>query len=93
MRSSPAAASAAATSTAGEFGFGRAQQAEGVTNADQADTLTSLNCDLAQGYYWSEPQSADTITKLLERGTIRPGAAQQIDWKAPATAAFGSTMR
>jgi diguanylate cyclase (GGDEF)-like protein len=59
--------------------------AEGVTNADQADTLTSLNCDLAQGYYWSEPQSADTITKLLERGTIRPGSAQQIDWKAPAT--------
>ena len=54
--------------------------------ADQAETLTTLNCDLAQGYYWSEPQSADTITKLLERGTIRPGASQQIDWKAPATA-------
>jgi len=60
--------------------------AEGVTNADQADTLSSLDCDLAQGYYWSEPQSAETITKLLERGTIRPGATQQIDWKAPATA-------
>ena len=60
--------------------------AEGVANADQADTLTSLNCDLAQGYFWSEPQPVDTITKLLERGTIRPGASQQIDWKAPATA-------
>ncbi len=60
--------------------------AEGVTNADQADTLTSLNCDLAQGYFWSEPQSADTITKLLAKGTIRPGVTKRIDWKAPATA-------
>ena len=59
--------------------------AEGVTNADQADTLTTLNCDLAQGYFWSEPQSFDTISQLLVKGSIRPGAAQQIDWKAPAT--------
>lgn len=60
--------------------------AEGVATADQAETLSSLDCDLAQGYYWSEPQSPETITRLLEKGTIRPGGGKQIDWKAPATA-------
>jgi diguanylate cyclase (GGDEF)-like protein len=60
--------------------------AEGVDNADQATTLATLNCDLGQGYYWSQPQSLDTIEKLIGQGTIRPSAnrAKKIDWKAPA---------
>ena len=60
--------------------------AAGVDNADQAATLAGLNCDLAQGHYWSSAQPPDTIEKLLQRGTIRPSAnrAKKIDWKAPA---------
>ncbi len=60
--------------------------AEGVDNAEQAATLASLNCDLAQGYYWSQPQPLDSIEKVIARGSIRPAAsrAKKIDWKAPA---------
>ena len=59
--------------------------AEGVDNAEQAAALDGLGCDLAQGYYWSQPQSFDSIAKLLSRGSIRPSAnrAKKIDWKAP----------
>lgn len=61
--------------------------AEGVDSAEQAAALAGLNCDLAQGYYWSQPQPLDAIEQLLARGTIRPAAnrAKKIDWKAPAT--------
>lgn len=60
--------------------------AEGVDTAEQATTLASLNCDLAQGYYWSQPLPLDSIEKVIERGAIRPAAsrAKKIDWKAPA---------
>jgi EAL domain-containing protein (putative c-di-GMP-specific phosphodiesterase class I) len=62
--------------------------AEGVDNADQAATLSGIDCDLGQGYYWSHPVPRDSIEKLLERGTIRPSAnrAKKIDWKAPTVA-------
>lgn len=56
--------------------------AEGVDDAAQAETLKGLNCDLAQGYYWSRPAPIETMDKLIERGTVRPGsgADKKIDW-------------
>jgi diguanylate cyclase (GGDEF)-like protein len=61
--------------------------AEGVDDAEQARALAGLNCDLGQGYYWSQPQPLEAIEKLLERGGIRPAAnrAKKIDWKAPSS--------
>ena len=37
--------------------------AEGVETTDILDKLKELNCDLAQGYYFSRPMSADEITQ------------------------------
>ena len=53
--------------------------------AEQANALGTLDCDLAQGYYWSQPQPVETIEKMIGLGTIRPSTnrAKKIDWKAP----------
>jgi EAL domain-containing protein (putative c-di-GMP-specific phosphodiesterase class I) len=41
--------------------------AEGVETAEQLAMLRKLRCEYAQGYYFSEPVSADEAGALLER--------------------------
>jgi EAL domain-containing protein (putative c-di-GMP-specific phosphodiesterase class I) len=41
--------------------------AEGVEQAEQADRLRSLDCDIGQGYYFSRPLPRDAITALLRQ--------------------------
>jgi diguanylate cyclase (GGDEF)-like protein/PAS domain S-box-containing protein len=41
--------------------------AEGVETAQQAEELRRLGCDIAQGYWFSRPVSADAITEMLQR--------------------------
>jgi diguanylate cyclase (GGDEF)-like protein len=50
--------------------LGIATVAEGVETIEQVDRLRQLNCDLAQGYYFSHPQPPYVITDLLSRSTI-----------------------
>jgi len=56
--------------------------AEGVDSELQAKTLKSLQCDLAQGYYYSHPQSVDVVERMLRKGKVIPGEAQKksVDW-------------
>ena len=49
--------------------LGIATVAEGVDNAEQVDRLRALNCDLAQGNYFSQPQPPYVITELLGRSS------------------------
>ncbi|MFN7150097.1 MAG: putative bifunctional diguanylate cyclase/phosphodiesterase [Microthrixaceae bacterium] len=51
--------------------LGKVCIAEGVETADQADALTALGCDSAQGYLFSEPLTADEVTELLVAATRR----------------------
>lgn len=41
--------------------------AEGVENQEQADTLRTLGCDLAQGYHLGRPLVASAALELLTR--------------------------
>ena len=45
--------------------LGKVCIAEGVETVEQADALTALGCDSAQGYLFSEPLAADEVTELL----------------------------
>ena len=45
--------------------------AEGVETAEQAARLKALNCDLAQGHYFSGPLSAEEASDLLADGYNR----------------------
>jgi diguanylate cyclase (GGDEF)-like protein/PAS domain S-box-containing protein len=49
--------------------------AEGVESARQADELRRLGCDIAQGYWFSRPVSADAITALLQRYAALPACS------------------
>lgn len=40
--------------------------AEGIESEAQVQALTNMNCDLGQGYYFSEPLSAAQLTTLME---------------------------
>jgi diguanylate cyclase (GGDEF)-like protein len=44
--------------------------AEGVEEADQVAHLRKLGCDLAQGYFFARPQSAEDLERQLEAGMI-----------------------
>jgi EAL domain-containing protein (putative c-di-GMP-specific phosphodiesterase class I) len=51
--------------------------AEGVETEEQVALLRSMNCDLAQGYYFSHPQPPDVIAHLMERHANRQ------EWRPP----------
>lgn len=63
--------------------LGIATVAEGVETAEQVERLRELNCDLAQGYYFSHPQPPYVITELLSR-TSADG-----EWSPSASLAAG----
>lgn len=62
--------------------LGMTAVAEGVDSAIQAETLKSLTCDLAQGYYYSQPQPVDVVERMIRKGKVTPGEAQKksVDW-------------
>ena len=41
--------------------------AEGVENIEQVEFLKSVNCDIAQGYYYSKPVPQDEFEELLKK--------------------------
>jgi diguanylate cyclase (GGDEF)-like protein/PAS domain S-box-containing protein len=45
--------------------------AEGVENVAQQDFLVQQGCDLAQGYYYSTPESADKLTPYLRTSLLK----------------------
>ena len=47
--------------------------AEGVETREQLELLSQMNCDIAQGYFFSKPVSAADFTKLLEIETSKFG--------------------
>jgi len=47
--------------------------AEGVEAADQVSLLRSLRCDVGQGFYFGEPQSAARIAGMLAAGPLAGG--------------------
>jgi len=51
--------------------------AEGVETEEQVEYLRSVNCDLAQGWYFSAPQPPDVITELLDQ------AGGEDEWRPP----------
>jgi diguanylate cyclase (GGDEF)-like protein len=53
--------------------------AEGVQHEDQVTQLRAMNCDLAQGWYFSEPQTPDVIGQLLES----TGSNSNNEWTPP----------
>lgn len=57
--------------------------AEGVDAKAQADALQSLGCDLAQGFYFSQPRPVAAAEMLIKKGRVVPGEDQKqsIDWK------------
>jgi len=51
--------------------------AEGVETEQQVEVLRGLNCDLAQGYYFSHPQPPDVISHLMEEN------GNKQEWRPP----------
>jgi diguanylate cyclase len=62
-------------------GFGLTVVAEGVETAEQLETLASLSCDYAQGYYFSRPRPVAELTSFLSgahRGPAGAGTDPQV---------------
>ncbi len=54
--------------------------AEGVENATQVEHLRRMGCDLAQGYFFSEPIASEEATALLANGPpwdLGPGSTEK----------------
>jgi len=45
--------------------------AEGVEEAEEAALLSSLNCDTAQGYFFSSPVTEEFLYSMLEKRNPR----------------------
>jgi diguanylate cyclase (GGDEF)-like protein len=58
--------------------MGIAAVAEGVETEDQADTLTRLGCQIAQGFYFSHPLRAEDFDALLDRHFARAEAPGEV---------------
>lgn len=60
--------------------------AEGVDTEAQLEALISADCDLAQGYLWTQPVTREAVDTMVEKGALRPvgGRRPGIDWSAPA---------
>ncbi|MEH0111106.1 EAL domain-containing protein [Tersicoccus sp. MR15.9] len=54
--------------------------AEGVEERGQADLLRSLNCEYAQGYYFSRPVPAETMRDYLSGARQLAAAADDTRW-------------
>ncbi|NYI08240.1 putative bifunctional diguanylate cyclase/phosphodiesterase [Allostreptomyces psammosilenae] len=52
--------------------------AEGVEREEQVSGLRAADCDLAQGWYFARPVSAEDLTAMLLRGTPPPGAGPAV---------------
>jgi EAL domain-containing protein (putative c-di-GMP-specific phosphodiesterase class I) len=50
--------------------------AEGVETDEHVSALLALECDLAQGYYFSRPVQPDVALELLQRGAITEPVAE-----------------
>jgi EAL domain-containing protein (putative c-di-GMP-specific phosphodiesterase class I) len=49
--------------------------AEGIESLDQVSRLTSLDCELGQGFYFAEPLDAAAVTALLTKSPTDEEAA------------------
>ncbi len=47
--------------------------AEGIEDLATAEALREIDCDLAQGYFFSRPEPADVIERRMRRGERLPG--------------------
>jgi diguanylate cyclase (GGDEF)-like protein len=66
-------------------GLGMVTVAEGVETADQVRYLRSLECHMAQGYFYSRPQAPDVIDRIMGQAT--GSGWQEGDEAAPSQAA------
>jgi EAL domain-containing protein (putative c-di-GMP-specific phosphodiesterase class I) len=51
--------------------------AEGVETKNQLELYQSKGCSATQGYYYSRPVDADTITHMLQRDTLLPKTEEE----------------
>jgi EAL domain-containing protein (putative c-di-GMP-specific phosphodiesterase class I) len=56
--------------------------AEGVESADQRAQLQLIGCELAQGFYWSEPVPADELGPWFDLDAPAPDATRQHQHRA-----------
>ena len=68
-------------------GLGMVTVAEGVETADQVRYLRSLECHMAQGYFYSRPQTPDVIDRMLGQATGSGPAPRSVDGATPSQAA------
>lgn len=68
-------------------GLGMVTVAEGVETADQVKYLRSLDCHMAQGFYYCKPQPAEVIDQIMGEPTTE---GWRPDQAAPAAGASGN---